>query len=38
MATNIYLKFTNYGNSAPTIKGNVTANGYQGAIQATSLT
>jgi type VI secretion system Hcp family effector len=38
MATNIYLKFTNYGTAAPTIKGNVTATGYQGAIQATSLT
>jgi type VI secretion system Hcp family effector len=38
MATNIYLKFTNYGSAAPTIKGNVTASGYQGAIQATSLT
>jgi type VI secretion system Hcp family effector len=38
MATNIYLKFTNYGNSAATIKGNVTASGYVGAIQATSLT
>jgi type VI secretion system Hcp family effector len=37
MATNIYLKFTNYGSAPPTIKGSVTANGYQGAVQATSL-
>jgi type VI secretion system Hcp family effector len=36
MATNIYLKFTSYSPSL-TIKGNVTANGYQGAVQATSL-
>ena len=38
MATTIYLKFTNYGTAPATIKGSVTANGYQGAVQATSLT
>jgi len=38
MANTIYLKFTNYGTSAPTIKGNVTTKGYEGAISAQSLT
>ena len=38
MATNIYLKFTNYGSAPSTIKGSVTATGYQGAVQATALT
>ena len=38
MATNIFLKFTNYGNSSLAIKGNGTTKGFEGAVQANSLT